>query len=171
MFTYTKIVYIDSLKDIIISFSISIKQFDKTCICSFSKDSIMTHTQTRYDFSQLSFWSGWSWANALLEHVFPQPDSQNVQWWLAYTILGLIQVRRSPIPRRATLFLTRGAAHYLVRARQSSINPDIVPRRWVIYFSFRNHVRQCILYIFNKAFNTNISSKVKVSHMHLTITF
>ena len=57
----------------------------------FFKDSIMTHTQTRYNFSQLRFWPRFSWVNALLEHIFPQPDFQNVQWWLAYTILGLIR--------------------------------------------------------------------------------
>ena len=65
---------------------------------------------------------------------------------------GSNQVRLRPIPRRATCFLTRGAAHYLVRATSEINYPDIVPRRWVIYFSFRKHVRQCITYTFNKAF-------------------
>ena len=50
-----------------------------------------------------------------------------------------------------------------------SFYPDIVPRRWGNYFSFSKPCETCTMIIYNKAFNTKISFKTKVSHMCISV--
>ena len=71
-YLYMKTVHIDSLNNIILW---SISHIGKYhAYCFFFNHSIWAHTKTRYFFNKSRIWPGWSWVNALMEHIFPQPD-------------------------------------------------------------------------------------------------
>ena len=121
MFTYIKTVYIDSLKDIIISFSISIKQFDKTLHMLFFKGLNNDSHPNPVQFQSITFLVRMILGQCPLGACLPSTRLPERTVVASLDHYGSNQVRLGPIPRRATCFLTRGAAHYLVRARQSSI--------------------------------------------------